>query len=77
MAFYIDSYLFPKLTLLVSGMWGYVNANKIPLSYTFLVFLSLFYLEILNTSFQKKIIKTTVPFCLIILGSQYYLNNDL
>lgn len=39
--------------------------------------LSFFYLEILNNDFQKKIIKAAMPFCLIILGVQYYFNTDL
>ncbi|VXB61931.1 conserved membrane hypothetical protein [Flavobacterium sp. 9AF] len=36
--------------------------------------LSLFYYKILNNSFQRKIIKITVPLCLGILSLQYYLN---
>lgn len=41
------------------------------------IILSLFYLEILENEFQKKIIKISVPFCLIVLGIQYYLDREL
>lgn len=41
------------------------------------IFLSIFYLEIINNTFQRKVIKTSVPICLISLGIQYYFNEDL
>ena len=41
------------------------------------ILLSFFYIYILDNNFQKNIIKVSVPTCLIILGIQYYLNNNL
>lgn len=58
-----------------------IHQNNLFLSHFYFILqfllLSLFYLEILNNDFQKKIIKIAVPFCLIILGVQYYFNTDL
>ena len=41
------------------------------------ILLSFFYLEVIDNSFQTKIIKFTIPFCLAVLGIQYYYNKDL
>ncbi len=41
------------------------------------IFLSIFYLEIINNTFQRKVIKISVPICLISLSIQYYFNHDL
>ena len=58
-----------------------IHLNNLFLSHFYFILqfllLSLFYLEILNNDFQKKIIKIAVPSCLIILGVQYYFNPDL
>jgi hypothetical protein len=58
-----------------------IHLNNLFLSHFYFILqfllLSLFYLEILNNDFQKKIIKIAVPSCLIILGIQYYFNPDL
>jgi len=58
-----------------------IHQNNLFLSHFYFILqfllLSIFYLEIVNNDFQKKIIKIAVPSCLIILGVQYYFNTDL
>lgn len=58
-----------------------IHQNNLFLSHFYFILqfllLSLFYFEIVNNDFQKKIIKIAVPSCLIILGVQYYFNTDL
>tara|TARA_R110000823_G_scaffold19019_3_gene59015 strand:- start:644 stop:1207 length:564 start_codon:yes stop_codon:yes gene_type:complete len=58
-----------------------IGQNNLYLSHYYFIFqfilLSFFYLEIINNSFQRKIIKIAIPFCLFVLGIQYFLNNDL
>jgi len=41
------------------------------------VILSLFFLEILESKLQKRVVKISVPLCLIVLGIQYYYDNEL
>lgn len=41
------------------------------------VILSFFFLEILQTTFQKRVLKISIPVCLIILGIQYYFDTEL
>ena len=57
------------------------STNNLYLSHYYFIlqfiFLSIFYLEIINNTFQRKVIKISVPICLITLGIQYYFNNDL
>jgi hypothetical protein len=58
-----------------------IGQNNLYLSHYYFIFqfilLSLFYLEIINNSYQRKIIKIAIPFCLVVLGIQYFFNNDL
>jgi hypothetical protein len=58
-----------------------IGQNNLYLSHYYFIFqfilLSLFYLEIINNTYQRKIIKIAIPFCLVVLGIQYFFNNDL
>jgi hypothetical protein len=58
-----------------------IGQNNLYLSHYYFIFqfilLSLFYLEIINNSYQRKIIKIAIPCCLGVLGIQYFFNNDL
>ncbi len=57
------------------------STNNLYLSHYYFIlqfiFLSIFYLEIINNSFQRKVIKISIPICLISLSIQYYFNEDL
>ncbi len=82
-SFYIFTfYLF--VMIIIQSCTSYlksIHVNNLFVSHYYFilqfVLLSLFYLNIIDNAFQKKTIKITVPFCLLILGIQYYLNNDL
>lgn len=41
------------------------------------IILSFFFLEILNNTLQKRVVLISIPLCLIILGVQYYFDNEL
>ena len=80
--YYYTFYLF--LMVVIQSYTSYLKNIKQPnlyLSHYYFIlqfiFLSLFYLEIINNSFQRKIIKFSVPVCLVLLGIQYNLNDDL
>lgn len=64
-----------------SEIYIYKKENNLFLSHYYFILqfilLSYFYISILDNNFQKNIIKVSVPTCLIILGVQYYLNNEL
>ncbi len=58
-----------------------IHKNNLYLSHFYFILqfilLSFFYLEIIKNPFQRKVIKIAVPFCLTLLGLQYYLNEEL
>lgn len=80
--FIFTFYLFVMFVIQISSV--YLRSQKIPnlhLSHYYFIaqfiILSFFYFEIIKNPFQRKIIKISVPSCTLLLGVQYYFNNDL
>ncbi len=69
------------LIQILTSTLQYLSINNLYLSHFYFIlqflFLSYFYLEILKTDFQKKVVQLTVPIGITVLSIQYYLNQDL
>ena len=64
-----------------SAVYQILSINNIFLSHFYFILqfllLSYFYLQILTIELQKKVVKLTIPICLIALAIQYYFNPEL
>lgn len=82
-SFYVFTfYLFVILCIqILASYLKNLGINNLYLSHYYFILqfllLSYFYYQVLENDFQKKIIKITVPLCLLILGIQYWCNFEL
>ena len=82
-SFYVFTfYLFVILCIqILASYLKNLGINNLYLSHYYFILqfllLSYFYYQVLENDFQKKIIKITVPLCLLILGIQYWYNLEL
>lgn len=64
-----------------SAVYQILSINNIFLSHFYFILqfllLSYFYLQILTIELQKKVVKLTIPICLIALAIQYFFNPEL